>query len=153
MRLEVWLSILALLISIGTAVFEYFWNIRINKTNLESELLKDVYKDFLMTKIPEARNFIHYGNDILSDTDKLVDILNEIRHASLFYKYKDKKYYNYLCFKLQALEDKLVMKTGSMSNDDFVIFNADLNKSIEEIYDIIIKKYKGEKIIYKGPKE
>lgn len=144
--IEGWLSILALVISIGTAVFEYFWNVRINKTNLEAELVKDAYKDFLMIKIPEARNYIHYGDETLSDTDKLVEVLNEVRQASLFYKFKDKRYYTVLCYKLQNIEDKLVMKTGKMSNDDFSVFNTELNRDIEEIYQIIIKKYHGEKI-------
>ena len=144
--IEGWLSIVALVISIGTAVFEYFWNVRINKTNLEAELIKDTYKDFLMIKIPEARNYIHYGDETLSDTDKLVEVLNEVRQASLFYKFKDKRYYTFLCYKLQKIEDKLVMKTGKMSNDDFSVFNIELNRDIEEIYQIIIKKYHGEKI-------
>lgn len=149
MKIEGYLSMLALFISLGTAAFEYFWNIKINKTNLESEFVMDIYREFLIVKIPEARNYIHYGDEVLRDTDKLVDVLNEIRHASLFYKYKDKAYYHHLCKKLQLLEDKLIMGTGSMTNDEFVMFNNELNGSIEEIYSIIMKKYKGEKINYK----
>ena len=58
---------------------------------------------------------IHYNNQTVSDTDDLINVLNEIRQASLFFKYKDKEYYKTLYDKLQDLENKLVVKTGKMN--------------------------------------
>lgn len=99
-----------------------------------------------MKKIPDARNVIHYNNNIVSDTDDLIDILNDIRQSSLFYKYKDRNFYNLLCKQLQELEDKLVNKTGQMSDDDYANFVQEINLDIENIYDTIMKKYIGKKI-------
>ena len=147
LTLELLLSIIAIVISIGSVFFEYFWNQKINKTNLESDFFKDLYGEFLMRKIPEARNVIHYNNQIVSDTDDLIDVLNDIRHVSLFYKYKDKKYYKLLCSRLQNLEDKLVQKTGRMLDDDYAEFIQEINSDIEEIYDIIMNKYIGKKVV------
>lgn len=144
--LELVLSVLAIIISILSVLFEYFWNQKINRTNLEADFFKDIYGEYLMRKIPEARNVIHYNNQIVSDTEDLINVLNDIRQASLFFKYKDKDYYKTLCEKLQGLEDKLVKKSGKMSDDDYAEFIREINQDIEGIYDIIMKKYIGKKI-------
>lgn len=144
--LELVLSVLAIIISVGSVIFEYFWNQKINRTNLEADFFKDIYGEYLMKRIPEARNVIHYNNQIVSDTEDLINVLNDIRQSSLFYKYKDKGYYKILCGKLQGLEDKLVQKTGEMSDDDYAEFIQEMNADIEGIYDIIMKKYIGKKV-------
>lgn len=146
LTLELVLSVLAMIISVGSIIFEYFWNQKINRTNLEADFFKDIYGEYLMKRIPEARNVIHYNNQIVSDTDDLINVLNDIRQASLFYKYKDKEYYKLLCNELQGLEDKLVQKTGKMADDDYAEFIQEINTDIEGIYDIIMKKYIGKKI-------
>lgn len=146
LNLELFLSILAIIISIGSLFFEYFWNQKINRTNLEADFFKNIYGEYLMKEIPEARQFFHYNNHELSGTDDLIEVLNKIRQSSLFYKYKDKDYYNVLCNKLQDLEDKLVKKTGKISDDDYADFIQEVNNDIETIYDIIMKKYIGKKI-------
>lgn len=143
---ELILSVLAILISIGSVMFEYFWNQKINKTNLEADFFRDIYGEFLMKTIPEARNVIHYNNQIVSQTDDLITVLNDIRRSSLFFKYNDKKYYQTLCQKLQLLEDKLVQKTGKMTDDDYAEFIQEINADIEDIYNIIMKKYVGKKV-------
>lgn len=145
-KIEFLLSVIAIIISIGSIFFEYFWNQKINRTNLEADFFKDIYGVYLMKKIPEARRIIHYNNNNISDTDDLIRVLNEIRQDSLFYKYKDKDYYKLLCKNLQGLEDKLVEKTGRMSDDDYAEFIQEINTDIENIYDIIMRKYVGKTI-------
>lgn len=146
LSLELFLSILAIVISVSCAIFEYFWNQKINKTNLEADFFKEIYGDYLMTKIPKARQYIHYNDGNVSDTDDLIEVINNMRHSSLFYKYKDNEYYKLLCKQLQHLEDILVSKTGSLSDDDYVEFVQEVNADIESIYKIIMKKYIGKKI-------
>lgn len=142
--LELFLSILAVIISIFAVFFEYYWSQKINRTNLEADFYKDIYGDYLMNKLPEARRVILYSNHVISDTDDLIDILNDIRHSSLFYKYKDKNFYEKLCGQLQKLEDKLVKDTGKVIEDDYYIdFTRTVNKDIEDIYNTIMDKYIG----------
>ncbi len=144
LSLELVLSIIAIIISILSVLFEYLWNQKINRTNLEADFFKDIYGDYLMHKIPEARNVIHYNNQIVSDTEDLIEVLNDIRRASLFYKYKDKKFYKDLCGKLGILEDKLVEKADkTLDNDDYSDFIQEINSYIEDIYNIIMNKYIG----------
>lgn len=144
--LELVLSIFAIIISIISVVFEYFWNQKINKTNLEADFFKDIYGDFLMHEIPKARNVIHYNNQKVSDTDDLIEVLNEIRRSSLFYQYQDHKFYIELCKQLQELENELVSKTDEvLSNNEYSEFIQKINSDIETIYSIIMNKYIGKK--------
>lgn len=144
--LELILSILALVISIGSVGFEYFYNQKINRTNLEADFFKDIYGDFLMHKIPKARTVIHYNNQIISDTDDLIEALNDIRRSSLFYNYQDPKFYKALSKHLQNLEDELVSKTGEiLDNNEYLEFIQEINSDIETIYGIIMNKYIGKK--------
>lgn len=139
------ISILAISISVATALFEYIWNKKINVINLEADLHKSIYTDFLVKKIPEARSYIVYSDEQLKETDKLIETLNDMRRASLFYKYEDKAFYDNLTCKLQELENKLVKKTGIMSNDEFSSFHTSINSDISDIYDIIMNKYRGKR--------
>ena len=82
--LELVLSLIAIIISVCCVVFEYFGSKRINKISLEADLYRDLYRDYLLKRIPEARNVIHYNNNIVSDTNDLIDVLNDIRRDSIF---------------------------------------------------------------------
>ncbi len=144
--LELILSILAIIISVFSVIFEYFWNKKINKTNLEADFFKDIYGDYLMTKIPKARLVIHFSNGVVSETEDLIEEINDMRRSSLFYKYNDKNYYNRLSKQIQHLEDFLVSNPGPLTDDEYAEFIQKVNDDIEEIYDIIMKKYIGKKV-------
>lgn len=103
-------------------------------------MLLDVYKEYIITEIPNARIYIHYNNEKLSDIDKLVDVLRNIRKRSLFFRYKDKDFYLKLKRKLLFIEDMLIETEGYLSNDDFCKFESDLDKKISDIYDLILTK-------------
>lgn len=148
--IEFWMSLIALFVSFGTAIFEYFWNDKINRTNLESEFFKEIYGEYIMTEIPKARKMIRYNDKRISDTGELCDVLNGIRQSSLFYLYEDKKFYDELIGDLQELEDELVKREGQVLEDhQYADFVSDLQKRIEKIYSIIMGKYTGKKRIRK----
>ncbi|MCQ2081349.1 MAG: hypothetical protein MJZ11_06790 [Lachnospiraceae bacterium] len=152
--LEMVLSIIAIVISVIAIGFEFFGNQRINRINLEAKFYEEIYIDFLLEKIPSARSKLTYNNNILSGTEELIDILNEIRRKSLFFKYRDEKYYEKLCKHLQNFEDELVRKSDvSLDNEQFCTFTKYVNDSLEEIYNIIISKYTGKLISWKGKKK
>lgn len=143
--LELILSVIAIVVSVGSVFFEYYWNQKINRTNLEADFYRDIYGKYLMEDIPKARIEICHCDGTLSGTDELIDVLNNIRHASLFFKFQNKQYYTSLCNKLQGLEDKLVKKTGRMDRDTYENFLEEINKDLEDIYHIMMKKYVGKK--------
>ncbi|MCH5250573.1 MAG: hypothetical protein J1E98_11595 [Lachnospiraceae bacterium] len=146
-NIELVISIIALMISVGSSVFEYFWNRHISRKNAETEIYKDIFIEYLIKKIPEARNKIHYGNEILSDIDDLVNVLNDLRRDILFFKFSDNCFYRELYKKLQKLEDKLVTISGKkIDADEFADFHKGLDEDIHNIYNFIMKKYIGKRV-------
>lgn len=148
-NLELVLSIIAIVISVITIFIEFYGNQRVNRINLEANFYKKIYNEFLIDKIPNARNAIVYNNNIVSGADELIDVLNDMRRKSLFFKYKEEKFYNTICKKMQDLENELVKKSDlELDSDDYCKFVEYIKKALEEIYDIILCKHTG-KIIHK----
>lgn len=145
LNMELILSILAIIISLSVAIGEYIWNKKINITNLQSEFYKDIYFKYLMKDIPQARQYIHYNNEELTDVNRLIDVLNSIRQDSLFFKYKDKVFFEKIKKLTQELEEHLIAKEGHMDADTFSDFNSDLNNRIEKLYTSIMDKYNGKR--------
>lgn len=54
------LSIIAIIISIGVAITESKRELRMNRLNIEAEYFSQIYKDFLIEKIPKARRRLHF---------------------------------------------------------------------------------------------
>jgi len=144
------LAIIAIIVSIGTLIFELIQNQRINRINLEAHFYEVIYQDFLIKKIPNARNQIVYNENVISKTEKLVDVLNDMRRKSLFFKYKDKDFYEELCKLLHKLEDELTEKSDfKLEPDEFCEFSKFVKDMIEDIYDLIMSKYTGKLFVKK----
>ena len=139
---DTFISIIALVISIASAAFQYWGNKNINKISMETSLCKEIYMVYLIKKIPEARLKIHYDGSKLLYTDKLVKVLNDIRRDSIHYNYTDKKYYDKLVECLRKIEDMLV-ESEKMNNQEYVIFASQLDKKFDVLYKIIMEKYLG----------
>lgn len=143
-NIELILSIVAIVISLLAIACEFFGNQRINRVNLEANFYEKIYNDFLLTTLPNARKKLVFNNNIISGTETLIDTLNDIRRDSIFFLYRDEKFYKELCAKLQELEDELVKKSDKvLENDDFCKFTENVNEELEVIYSIIISKYTG----------
>lgn len=146
LSLELILSIIAIVISVVVAIVEYLSNKKYNVLNLEAEIYKTIFFDYLIKEIPQGRQYIHYNNEKLSDTDKLTDALNNLRRDSLFFKYKDKDFYDKIKTITQELEDLLVKsEDGTMDIDSFIAFTKELNEKMESLYSCIMNKYSGQK--------
>ncbi|MEI3294302.1 MAG: hypothetical protein V8R99_00565 [Eubacterium ventriosum] len=142
--MELVLSIIAIVISVIAMCSEFFGSQRISRINLEAHFFEEIYNDYLLDKLPSARNKVTYNNNIVTGTEELIDVLNEIRRKSIFFKYRDIKFYNNICTHLQSFEDELVKKSDMHLEDEhYCRFTQYVNDSMEEIYDIIITKYTG----------
>lgn len=144
-NIELILSVIAIVVSIGCVIFEYFWTCKINIVNMDSEYVKQIYDEYLIYQIPRARRKIHHGENEIEGIDEITHILNDIRRDSIFYKYTDNDFYKELCEVLHKTEDYAVKKSGKMTDDEYVEFTKDLNGQIEDIYRIIHTKYIGKK--------
>ncbi len=143
--IETILSIVAIFISIIIPLFQHFWNKKMHSDDLEAEFYKDIFKEYLIKRIPEARIRIHYNNNKLDGTNRLIDVLNNLRRDILFFRFNDRTYYDELCKLLQKLEDKLVNRTGNMNDSEYIKFYEEVDKDIHSIYEVIMKKYAGKK--------
>lgn len=139
------LSVLAIVVSIIAIIMQWYNSWKSRKINLEAEYFSKIYQEYLVEKVPKARLMICYNNCILGGVDELIQVLNDMRRDSLFFKYQDAKFYQNICKELQKLEDKLVKKSGKMSDEEYVMFVTELNGDIEMIYDIINRRYLGQK--------
>lgn len=145
--LAIIISLIALAISVLVAVNEYKRDYEINRTNLESVYFNEIYKEFLLKSIPNARKYIRFDNDgMLRDTEKMRDLLNQIRHDSLYYFYNDQYYYDSLKTKCQELEDFLLKSSErSLSGEEQTEFYKTLQDGIKDIYKAINNKLLGKK--------
>lgn len=143
-NLELWLSGTAVLISIGSLMWQSYKEEKHHKTNLESSYFNDIYMRYLIKDIPEGRNRIVFNNGHVSGTNNIIDTLNKIRQDSLFFKYKDEVYYKIISNKLQELEN-LYVEVDMLSTDEFVVFSNKTEEMISDIYQIVTSKYHGNK--------
>lgn len=134
------LSIVAIIVSL---VSLYFSNAN-NKINLEATYIDQIFQKYMLIKIPEGRKQITHSNGEVKGTDNLIETLNDMRQASLYYSYQDKKFYEELNRGLQDLEDYLVNQGDrSISNEEFSVFIATISKYLSNIYNLIHDKYLG----------
>lgn len=137
------LSIIAIVISVITLLFEFYRDVKLNKTNLKSEYFKELYFKLLLEEIPQERNnlffnpqgyLIHYRN--------FVELFNLILEKSMYYKYTDSKYYTELKNSVQELED-YVLETANKSFNKKLHSGIldDIDEKVENIFSILTNKY------------
>lgn len=143
--METVLSFLAIIISIGTVIFEYIKELKFNRTNLEAIYYTDIYKEHLVYDIPNARKYIKIDrNNQLIGTDKLINELQKLRQDSLYFQYSNIKFYEELCEATQTLEDFLVKNTHEIyeGEEQTKIYNY-IQNGINEVYRVISSGYLG----------
>lgn len=128
------ISIAALFVSILAPLFEYWWNKRLNKHNLTAEYFMKVYGEILYKDLPIAHEYIHFSNDLLSGTDKMLEVLRNIRQRSIYFKTVDSEYYKKLLLLVQGLEDFIVNTSEHMTTTQFNEFYNGVDARLEEIY-------------------
>lgn len=140
-------SFIALTISGIVAIVECKRDYRINRLNMESEYFSDIYKDFLVKKVPTARKKLHFERNQLVGIDELIKTLKDIRQDSLYFEFRNKDFYDGLKTKLQRLEDYLfeIAAGGTLDTYKQEIFFKQINTDIKSIYDYISKAHFGEK--------
>lgn len=140
-------SIVAAVIALAVACIQRRTDHKLNQTNLESVYFNEIYKQYLIKRLPNARKYIHIDmNGILKNTDRIRDELNNIRQDSLYYLYNDSGFYDQLKTKCQSLEDYLVTTSSSpLVGEEQTEFHNKLQSELKELYRIINNKFLGKK--------
>ncbi len=137
------ISICAFLVSIVVPIFEFLWNQKMNRHNLEAEYFKDTYGEILYNNIPKAIQYIHYDGKKVSGTDNIIDVLRDIRVRSVYFKVADETFYKRIKGAVQDLEDFIITTDENMSSAQFASFYGAINEKIEIIYKNMSDKYIG----------
>lgn len=140
-------SIIAVIVALWVAFIQHQREIKINQTNLESVYFNEIYKEYLITRIPNARKYIHIDqNGRLDSTQKIIDELNNMRQDSLYYHYNDVEFYKRLKSTCQNLEDYLILaSTITLIGEDQTEFYNKLQSQLKDIYQVINNKLLGKK--------
>lgn len=139
-------SIISIIISCIVANIGYRKDYRLSRINIEVDFFREIYKEHLVYGIPRARMKMYIGQDKkIHDADDLITELNAIRKDSLFFKFKNNKFYNELINALRQLEDYIVnAEGGDFDSNDRAIFESNVELYISKIYEIITQAYNGE---------
>lgn len=138
------LSIISILLSSIFAIIEHIRAHRSDETELESENFKRVFTDVLVKSIPLARSEIHFdqGKNIVGYA-KLLDELNNLKDAILYYKYSDKAFYTELLKALNSIEDQIASTRNKQACNDQETFDQELTKKVESLYQLCLQRYYG----------
>lgn len=111
------LSAVSAIASAISAVLMYMQTVKINKFYVNKTYHSKIFDDFLIYKLPIARQDIKFDDEgKLINTQSFVDELSNLRNNSLFYKYKSKEFYNDIKKQTQEIED-YVMNLGNEKTD------------------------------------
>jgi len=139
------ISLLALVLSIIVAIVEAYRDAKNTKISIEFEFYKEIYKEYLVCKIPQARGLMWFdANSQLQDSQALIDELNSMRRDSLYFMYNNKNFYKTLKGNLQELEDYIVKSEGkTMDAQDRAEFETRVQNGLDSVYTTISKGYFG----------
>lgn len=134
------ISVVALAVSIGTPFVEYFLQKRIGKDNALADYLRNQIVKPLFNDLPIAVKKIHLEGQDIKYTDEAINIIRNVLKSIIFYENVDKKFYELLKARLQAIEDHLV-KNGTVKEDsEYVFFRNQLDELVAKLHKTIAKE-------------
>lgn len=137
----------ALMISVISVIFSY-GAIRIqrklNTTNLQAIFYEEIFKKYLVEKIPEAIRRLDYRNGRLDNNYKQINMtLLQMMDECAYFAYANDEFYNELRRKCEELDEKLVKERGNNTSDreQQVKFIYSVHEDIKEIVKYINRNY------------
>lgn len=130
------------LIALLVSFFGLYQENKAERRAHEFDLFRDVYKDYMIKRLPEARNKITLtSNSESTQFDELIEVLQDLRKASIYFKYAEPNFFTELRDKLWALEDYLVKLPDHLCDSSKVIVGLTMNAFLQEIYKCLLKKF------------
>ena len=80
------ISILAIIISLATPGINYWLNNKMVKRKALSSYLRLELGELVFRRFPEANNAIHLDKKTVTETEKIIEVLREIRKTISFYQ-------------------------------------------------------------------
>lgn len=133
------LALIAIIVSFACVGYEVYSSKKINRINIENKYYEKIFDDILLYKIPEARKYPMHVGKKLEGTRKLQSVLVDLRKKALFFKYKDKEFYDDLTQMSMEIEDYLFNSEGRMTKNGFKQFERELDSRLADLYTLISK--------------
>lgn len=123
-------------ISIVSCIYNNKQTKKINNINIKSRYFEKIFDEYLIYKIPEARQYIRFNEKgHLDDFQKMIDELSGMSKSASFFRFDNKEFFNKLKSVTQELENYL-SDCGNKSFD-----NEEQANVYKEIADRTIKVY------------
>lgn len=127
---------LALVVSVIALAYQIY----INRNMMERDLYADVFKEYLMVRIPEARNQLKLVNGRLT-SQKLQKCLSDLRRDILYFKFYNSTFYKALDKIILEIDDLVV----SINNESDMNSQREMMRRIDplinSLYDEISRVY------------
>lgn len=103
------IAILALIVALAEIIVTAYQSRNMNSTNLQAMYFEEIFKDYMINKIPEAADNLHYDGELLSSGYRvLVDVIMDMVNECKYFAYAKHTFYSNLKVKCIALEDELI---------------------------------------------
>lgn len=133
------LSVIAIIASFFSVVFQIISSKKINTINLNNKYYEKLFDEILLYRIPKDREYLVHIVDHLEGTDHLQKTMVDLRKKALFFKYQNAEFYSSLREMCMEIEDSLIENEEEISNSEYEKFNNELDKKIEDLYTLISK--------------
>lgn len=139
------IAIFAFICSVIAVIINYNQNQKLSSLKMQSRYYEKIFDTYLIKDIPKSRNYMRYINGKLVDANKLIDTLDRMKKASLFFKYNNERFYDELIKAIDELGDILTNYSNTTEHDQDKQYN-NINKvkeKVTKIYQIIYKYSNG----------
>lgn len=106
----------------------------LNKT----KYFDNIFLKYLIDDIPQTRMYLRFENNKLTDEEKFLKALNDMKKKALYYKIAELYFYNRLKHEIEDLEDFIAeSKNKNIIQEEQGLFWTEFNSKLETIYKCI----------------
>lgn len=131
-----YISIIALLVSIGALVYQIYSN----RNTIERDLYAAVFREYLMVRIPEGRNQLSIVDGRLH-SQQLQQCLSDLRRDILYFKFNNTVFYKALNDIIINIDDLVVSINNEENERDIQSKLMEIDLLINGIYDEVSNVY------------
>lgn len=134
-------SIIAIVVSIGSLIIQFIIEWKRNRKNRIRDLYNQAYKDVLMKEVPSAVLAIKLTKNGVIETGEFRELCVKLRQHSGFFKFYDERFYSEVVDDIMRIEDFVLdMDNHLYKQVEFDSRMRDLNVKIKGLYDKIMNK-------------
>lgn len=129
------ISFLAIIVSIIAIIISVKQNKNDKVYQKKSKYFDEIFMEYLITKIPRAKEYIRFDNNKLSDEERFIEELTSMLHKSMYYKISEYEFYKGLSNRVDYIEQYISdSKNKDIVQEDQGHFWVDFNSLLEDLY-------------------